>query len=357
MKNKLIIITGILLFTLIGCNEDNTPIDVPQPSGAVLNAPVGGPAEPNQVWVDLDLKNIKVNQRDAWDFGFYNGDEFVVVLNTSILMAAGKTEFTDIDKVTESDVTSLKSLVGVGTFQPGNMVYVDDIKGNYQERTAIEKISSNDDENKVYLVNMGHFVYTGSSTDLMSVGDSRGWKKIRVLRNGTGGYKIQYADISDTTHQEISINKGSADYDFTFLSLTKGIADIQPPKNQWDLCFTVFVNETKMGTDYTTYTYADFITINSMNNTGAYQVMIPGDTESYDSFTKDNVDYSKFIYDDQRVIGGNWRTTPGGAKVYTDRFYVLKDNLGTLYKIRFLNMTNSQGHRGYPQFEYDVLLD
>ncbi|MDR1876841.1 MAG: HmuY family protein, partial [Flavobacteriaceae bacterium] len=197
----------------------------------------------------------------------------------------------------------------------------------------------------------GYSVYTGSSTSLIVAGDSRGWKKVRILRNGTDGYKIQYADISDTTHQEITVGKNSA-YHFTFLSLEKGIADVQPPKDNWDLCFTVFVNE---NVGYGTYTFADFVNINIMNNTGAYQVLT-SEVGSYEDFTKDMVDHSKFIYDDHRAIGSNWRQTAGGVTVFTDRFYILKDNLGTLYKIKFLKMTNNENLRGYPEFEYNPLF-
>lgn len=347
MKN--IFLLYITFFILIDCNENNSPIDIPQPTGAILDPWVGGTTEPNQVWIDLDMQKMTVTPRIAWDFGFYSGKEFRVILNTSISMAAGKLETTDINAVTEAHVASMKPLVAVATFQPSNIQYVDDIKGNYLERTAIDEISANDKDNKVYLINMGNYMYTGNSTDLKISGDSRGWKKIRILRNGTNGYRIQYANISDTTFKEYIVNKDTA-YNFNFLSLDNGPVSIQPTKNNWDLCFTVFVNEIK-GSG--TYVYSDFVITNTMDHVGAYQVLTS--EINYEAFTKVNVDPSKFIYDDQRVIGANWRTTFGGAKTYTDRFYILKDHLGTLYKIRFLKLTNSENLRGYPQFEYDVL--
>lgn len=336
---------------LIGCNTDDDPIFVPQPSGAVLAPNVGGPAEPNQVWIDLDTKTMKVNQRDSWDFGFYNGNEFMVILNGSILMAAGKTEFTDIDAVTEANVASLKLSVLVNNFDAENVKYVDDIKGNYLKRTAIDKISINDSENKVYLINMGYAVYKGNETSLHSSGDFRGWKKVRILRYKNNQYKIQYANLSDTTHKEFIINKNN-NYLFNFLSLENGIEDIQPPKDNWDLCFTVFTNE---NVGHGTYSFADFVILNTLNKTAAYQVNTTTSSLTYENFTKDQVDPSKFIYDDQRVIGSTWRSTYAGATVYTNRFYVIKDNIGTLYKIRFLKMTNNEGHRGYPEFEYKPL--
>lgn len=349
MKNTLIIF--ILSFALFSsCSEDNSPIDVPQPSGAILDLNVGGPSEPNQVWVALDVKNMKVTPRNAWDFGFYCGNEFRVIINTSLQMAAGKLDVTDIDSVSETDVASLKPIIAIGTSQTDNINYVDDVKGNYLQRTAIDAVNQNNDENKVYLINMGYDLYYGSSTSLNIKGEHRGWKKIRILRNGTNGYKIQYANLSDTTHEEFVINK-KADYDFNFLSLEKGIADVQPPKTDWDLCYTVFVNEIP---GHGTYSYSDFITTNMMNNVSVYMASV-SEVGSYDAFERKNVDYTKFITDDQRVIGASWRTTFGGATAYTDRFYILKDHVGTLYKIRFIKLTDSNNNRGYPQFEFDVL--
>lgn len=351
ITNTLKTIPYLLLFILfIGCDTDDDPIVVPQPSGAVLVPNVGGPAEPNQVWIDLDMKTMKVSQRDSWDLGFYCGDEFRVILNNSILMAAGKTNFTDIDAVTEASVASLKPSVVIGNFQADNVQYVDDIKGNYLNRTAIDKISSYDSDNKVYLVNMGYYVYKGNDTSLHSTGEFRGWKKIRILRYKNDQYKIQYANLSDTTHKEFIIDK-NANYLFNFFSMEEGIKNIQPPKDNWDLCFTVFTNE---NIGYGTYAFTDFVTTNILNKTGAYQVSVTP-TVTYENFTKDMVEPSKFIYDDQRIIGATWRTTYAGATVYTDRFYVVKDNLGTLYKVRFLKMTDNKGHRGYPEFEYKPL--
>jgi hypothetical protein len=351
MMKKYFLPVLISFFIILSCKEDDTPIHVPQP-GATLNIPVGGPTEPNQVWVDLDQSNVNVNQRDSWDFGFYCGENFRVILNNSTYMAAGKLNSTNMDEVKESDIAFLKSVVTVGNFQADNIQYVDDIMGNYLERTAIDEISKKDEDNHVYLVNMGYSVFNGYTNELRVIGDHRGWKKIRILRYDSNSYKIQYADISDTTHKEMIVKKNT-DYHFSYVSLSDGMVKVQPPKKFWDMCFTVFINENK---GHGTYTFSDFVTINTMNHTGAYQANI-SEVGSYDDFTKEKVDFTKFVYNDHRVIGSSWRTTYGGAKVYTDRFYVLKDSKGNLFKLKFLNMTNKNGHRGYPKFEYKILID
>jgi len=86
--------------------------------------------------------------------------------------------------------------------------------------------------------------------------------------------------------------------------------------------------------------------------------------EAYNNFKTSDIDPSKFIYDDQRVIGSNWRNPVGtnGLKVYGDRFYILKDPNGYYFKLRFTRLTKAntddQGvkdERGFPSFEYKPL--
>ena len=98
---------------------------------------------------------------------------------------------------------------------------VDDSTGDIT-KTAIAAVSSTDSDNKVYLLYLGNKPAAAAPVlgkEGAAGGDTRGWKKIRVLRSGSD-YKVQYADIASTTHEEIVISKNSA-YNFTFLSLNR----------------------------------------------------------------------------------------------------------------------------------------
>ncbi len=65
----------------------------------------------------------------------------------------------------------------------------------------------------------------------------------------------------------------------------------------------------------------------------------------------------RFVYNDQRALGSHWRTTTGtnGAEVFSDRFYIIKDAEGFYFKLRMMKMSNEEGYRGYPEFEYQPL--
>src|SRR5690606_8490665 len=168
---------------------------------------VGGANQPNQVYIDLSTQKETAVRRDSWDLGFYSGSEFRVGINGSIYMAVAELNFTDINAVTEADVADLMGLVAVGTFDPGNMDYIDHPDGNING-TAINAVSSTDSENKVYLLNLGYEVGTEvpNPGSVAVAGEHRGWKKIRILRSGEN-YVLQYANLNDASYQTATISK------------------------------------------------------------------------------------------------------------------------------------------------------
>ncbi|MNK25748.1 hypothetical protein D3C87_440750 [compost metagenome] len=352
------IVSGFLFQSCINDNED--PIAVSLVEGSIVNPSVGGATQPNQIWFDLSSGTETKTNRTDWDLAFHSGSQFKVVLNSSIMMAAGKIpNATNIDLVKESDLASLKEKVQVANFDPTNENFIDTVTGNYLAGyTAISEISANDSDNGVYLVNMGRDVYKGNVAvgSVTTGGDLRGWMKVQIVRNANG-YKLKYAELNSATHKEVNIDKNS-DYNFAFFSLKndKELL-IQPEKKHWDLCFTVFTNIIEGAGSYI---YADFVLSNLIGGVGAYEVVVTAPTtgsEAYNNFKLENIEASKFIFNDHRTIGGNWRNPVGanGLETYGDRFYVIRDAEGYFFKLRFTRMTSPEGIRGYPQFEYQPL--
>lgn len=361
---KTFLLLSVALLSLASCSSDDdttTPVVEVPSSGDILTPAVGGPNQPNQVFIDLSGESATTARRDSWDFGFATGSEFRVVLNGSLKMAAKKLETTDITLPQTADENVG---VGQGTF-PASNGYVDNPTGIFTatgsgQGSAIAEISATDAENKVYLVNLGYAISTevpavgAVSTD----GASRGWLKVRVLRNGNG-YKIQYAALTATTFTEKTVEKNT-DFNYTFFSTSTGATvSVEPQKTKWDLNFTTFTNYLQAGPSLVTYGYSDFITSNVKGGTQVYQVLV-ADGGSYETFTKTNIVESNFTVSatDQRIIGSNWRAGGGPGSlpsVRTDRFYVVKDITGNYYKIIFRAMTNQAGERGFPTVEYALL--
>jgi len=375
MKKSFFILSFATLMFASCSSDDNSA--VPNPPGPVeqetLEPNVGGYNEPNQVYIDLSTATETVVRRDTWDLGFASGTNRVI-LNGSIEMAVKQLPTTNINEVQQPD----PSVVVAGGSTPASLGYADDPTGVLNGNgngvgTAIAEISENDADNKVYLVNLGKVVpNTTPSTGAPDTGgEARGWKKIRITRSGND-YVLQYADLDATTHQSVTISKNS-DYNFTFFSFnTNSVVNVQPQKDKWDLNFTVFTNYFSMGPNTVTYVFADFVTSNIYGGTRVYkeeffkeeggnQVRDEAARDAtYESFTASSVTESKFAESssDQRIIGGSWRGGGGpgsSTNIYNNVFYVVKDADGNLYKLKFLALTNEQGVRGYPTFEYELL--
>lgn len=318
--------------------------------GGVILPKVGGANEPNQVYVDLSSQTQKETKRDSWDLGFYGGNEFRVRINGAIFMGAAKLDATDINAVKEADVTALKDLIK--TSAPNTAQYFDDPTGDIT-KTVITEVSDTEAENKVYLLKLGYEI----STEAVEVGDVklsgalRGWKKIRILRSGND-YVLQHADVDATTFEEIIISKDN-NFNFKFFSFnTNNIVDVEPNKEKWDLNFTVFTNVLDFGGgNLGGYGYSDYVVTNLKGGANSY--MVKTEDFTYKNFTVTNVNNDNFIAD-QRAIGSDWRNV-FTKTVKEDRFYVLKDTDGNLYKIRFNALTDDSGVRGNPKFEYALL--
>ncbi|WP_312078623.1 HmuY family protein [Chryseobacterium sp.] len=370
------ILFGLLMGTVLmstSCINDNEDAVAVKPiEGDLINLSVGGPTQPNQIWFDLSENEFVKTKRTDWDFGFYSGSNFKVILNSSIQMAATKIpNATNIDAVTQAQVASLETLVQVANFSAANVAYIDDVKGNFPSGyTAIEEVKSLEADNGIYLVNMGKDVYHGSVAvgAVTYNGDPRGWMKIQVVRAGEG-YKIKYAKVGDTTHKEFTVAKNQL-YNYSFVTLNHTTDQnakqvfIQPEKKKWDLCFSVAVN---LIDGIGSYIYADFIQHNNVGNVGVYEVKVTAPetgVNAYNKFEAANIDQSKFVYNDHRIIGANWRSTAGvnGPETYGDRFYVVKDAEGYYFKLRFRRLTKATndsegvaGERGFPSFEFKPL--
>ncbi|WP_343591934.1 HmuY family protein [Flavobacterium sp.] len=357
VKNVVFTIQSITINSVISENKSiQVNFNETASLGSALAAEVGGSFEQNQVYVDLSSGKMTNVLRTSWDLGFYSGLDFKVVINNSVKMSVKQTTSTNIDEVQVEDEAMV---INQGN---GSVTQIDDPSGDLA-KTAIATISATESDNKVYVVNLGSNPGTTEpavGAEGSASGTSRGWKKIRILRSGND-YKIQYADLAATTHQEVVVTKNAA-YNFTFFSLLdKKTVSVEPQKAQWDINFTTFTNTTQNPTGLAPYHFADFVLSNLKGGAKAYQVL---NTEfTYDAFTLANVATAKFT-EDQRNIGSNWRGTsangPGGIPVSqfvlrTDRFFIVKDPAGNVYKLKFTGGANADGKRGYPTFQYAIL--
>lgn len=321
--------------------------------GGSMTPEVGGPNQPYHVFVDLSTGEMTAIERTSWDLGFYSGNDFRVILNSTIKMSAKDLLTTDLSAIVLPDTNMI---IGQGA---GNVNQIDFPDGDLT-KTVIAEVSEHDAENFVYLINLGSNPastppYIGSvGTD---GGAHRGWRKIRILRD-QANYKLQYANLQDTTYQETIISK-EALYNFSFFSFTtNSTVLVEPEKTKWDISFSSFTNviETTLP-----YFFSDFILNNSRGGALAYEVLTQDYT--FTNFGLADLNSSKFELT-QTAIGASWReTATNGSQgvpvsqfiVRTDVFYVLKDPDHNYYKLRMTQGVLENGERGHPKFIYSLL--
>ncbi len=300
----------------------------------------------NMVFVDFSNNATILADRKSWNLGFKSGAAFRVILNHAYQSVAGATDKTDITQVTEADAAGIDL-----NFTPGGglLSNVDDWTGNLAN-TAIAEISANDDNNKVYLV--------ASESNKATVSD---WFKVKITRNGDG-YKLQYARLSETTIKTLEIPK-KEDYNFTFASLENdAIVDVEPKALNWDIQWGYSTYNSGLNTPYW---FQDFITLNHVGGAEATEILVyesDGVTAAaeattiskFNAFAESDLSGITFL-NTRDAIGSNWRTTTG-AGIKRDRFYLVKDPTGNIYKLRFLKMgVGDTGERGKPEIEFKLV--
>ncbi len=305
-----------------------------------LNGGTGGSSAINSVFVDFSNNAQTSIARAAWDLGFYTGNEFVVKLNNTTAATAFVTNKTDITQVSSADTVGKNLTLG---YDASHLALIDDLSGDLS-KTVITAVSATDADNKVYILSRG----TGGGTskkDLM---------KLRVLRNTSGGYTLQYAALNETTFKTLSIAK-DATYLFNYISFdTQATVAVEPAKDRWDIQWTGAIYKTNLSaTVEIPYYFSDQVLINHLAGVQAAEVLTS--TVSYDNFGESNLSSVTFS-SNRNIIGVNWRATTGTVGVKTDRFYVIKDALGNIYKLKFLNFTSADGgERGYPNIQYTLV--
>lgn len=355
IKYSFLVLSVVTAITSCKRTEDTIP-EIPPSDGTemTLNGGEGGSAAENTVFVDLSADKQTSTKRTDWNLGFYNGSEFRVILNNTAGSSAVGVDKADINTVSDADINLDDLAIALGTV--GAFDNIDDLTGDIS-KTLIPEISVNEDDNKVFVIN--------------SVGGSHGLDidpddlfKVRILRVGDD-YTVQYAKLNATTFETVIIKKDD-DFNFQYFSFENGLVSIEPAKSDWDIEWTWSLYFGGSGVNMYPYGYSDLVFINSLAGVSAAEVIfrdedgISNGKPSYEEFSE--IDVNSLIFSTSKgVVGSNWRVTPSPtpgivAGVKKDRFYVIKDAEGNIYKVRFNSFTpEDAGKRGYPELEYKLV--
>lgn len=300
--------------------------------GSSVQLDAGGPEFVKQAFIDLSKQAVSNTDKNTWDLAFLSNGFHVTLNATEEIMARQLTDKTSLAEVTASDTTNFAQEMVIGPFSSlAAREWIDDPSGDLT-KTAIAAISENNDDNKVYIVKR----------------DAGNWKKIKVDRSGDN-YSIQFADIGSTSFEEVIIQKDDT-YNAVFFSLDDQVALFEPEKGQWDFMYGTYTTFSTFG-EPIPYNFSDYIVINR-NGTESAMVMIDDNTtyEDFDLSAASTIDFSTEF----NIIGSSWRDVFSGT-VRSDRFYVIKDIDGNIYKLRFTKLTGDDDERGRPSLTYELL--
>lgn len=341
------------VITLNACKKDVDPVfTVPASEGASVQLNGIAATEPgtnagNAVFLDLSAARQTPVLRSSWDLGFYCGPDFRVVINNTAIAGAKVLSKNNLNDVGAGDTIGLVLNTSQFNPLPGHLAYFDNIAGDLT-KTVIPVVSAIDADNKVIILNRG----TGGGIA------ARPWIKLRVLRNATGGYSLQFAGIKETSFITIQIGKDAA-YNFKNVYFENGVVEAEPEKAKWDLVWSYSVFEANFGAGPVPYNFSDLIAINYLAGVTVTTKIYANTATAgaaFSAFNKDSV--ANTVPSSNRwAIGSSWRSTQPATGARLDRFYVIKDAAGNYYKFKCLSMGigTDGGTRGKPVFEYSLI--
>ncbi len=282
-----------------------------------------------QTWYSLKDMSIKShNSFLDWDLGFEsNGSGHHIILNTSRFMYAGNTKSIDFNGITSNICDT--------------MIY-DDSSGDLN-KTAIGKWADfTDPSNPVFTGNV-YILDLGSDNN----GISYGFKKVVFENFENDTYFIRFSNLDGTDEHNFQVTT-DPQRSFTLFSFHNGgsIASVQPVNNDWDLCFTqystILFDDNNVATPY----LVRGVYLNTDGTTAAADSI-----NSYSDITlNDAINYT--LSPAQDAIGYLWKDYQNDSyKINPDIFYIIKDQRGYYYKLKFTGYYNKSGARGYPSFQ------
>lgn len=325
MKRIVIFFLPIFYLLFSSCEKEELPI-TPHDPGDIITATVNMDASYKwQIYFDLKTNSIvSQNLKSDWDLGFEASTAgFHVVLNTSKGMYAWNTGDTNFATISDT--------LGFSFHKKW-----DETSGNL-DSTAIGDWRNT---GNVFIIDRGY----------NELGLHQGFRKIIFQSVDTMNYIIQFANMDGSDEAIYQITKND-NYNFTFFSFNNlgETKIIEPPKSDWDICFTQF-----------TYIFYDEIPITPYLVTGCLLNRYNTQAKMDSAIDFNDIDYDYAVSKTLSIlineIGYGWKGFNGVSYVtYPEMNYIILDSEGEYFKLHFIDFYNSLGVKGNPTFEFQRL--
>jgi hypothetical protein len=328
----------LLLFATTSCFKEDARIKAHQP-GAIASTVIPMTQDYHeQVYFNLNQGRIvSQNGKSDWDLGFQSTpDGWQIILNTAVTMHVAHTGNTDMNVPVQTATLNWLFDLSDGS-TAGNAIgtwYT--LSGNPVSKKEVLVIDRGLDESYA----------------------PRGYKKLIIdTPDAQGNYRIIFAELDGSNMQQMTIPKQTGiNYVRVNLNGAGSILQAEPPTSGWDLLFTQYTT-TVPGPDGKLYPY--LVTGVLQNPAGCLAAIDTVNT--FDQVTFQTAS-AMILSSSTDIIGYDWKMLSGDPSqgpvsylIRPKRVFIIKDNKGYYYKLRFTGFYNDQGVKGYPTFDYQQL--
>ncbi len=337
MSNKiyfpvLCFLSVVVLFSSCEKNND-VAVTLPPPGNVTLDSVSMGSTYDTMVFVDLSTGVKTVKPFRIYDLAFEASDDGqFIYLNTGKYMFAARTSFTDF--------ASADTI---------NAVWNTDSENLFGDSTAIgrNKNANGSTINTIIFIDRGKYDFSGAER----------FRKMQITNIDDNEYQIRYSKLDNSDYHEFNIAKNSL-YSLVYFSFSDGgkLVDVAPPKNSWDVVFTRYVHTFYDQPIPFRYYLVNGVLLNVW--AGEQTAMIKKDSlpdyKPFDDLVYGDVSNYTFSNDGGQ-IGFDWKYYDFNTNKYVIRanqYYLLKDNEGLYYKLKFLDFYNANAKPGHPSYVY-----
>ena len=314
-----------VFFVLLGCEQNEIPIKQ-HSSGNITSKQINmGSSYSQQIFYNLnDNTVITENEKTDWDLAFESSSKgWNIIINSSTF-----SQLAELSDINFNDHISVNNL---------NWRYDNPL--GIRDETAFGDYRN---KNSVYILDRGYKLN----------GNNRGYKKIIIDSINNTSYYIKYANLDNTSMQNLEIKKDNT-YNFQYISLDNDeTINIEPKKENWDLLFTQYTHLFLDNEETPAYLVTGVLT-NYLNN-----IMVATDTiNTFKDIELNMIDQYNFT-NEQNEIGYNWKLynfTSQSYIVKADITYIISDIDGRYFKLHFIDFYNDNGEKGNPKFEIQKL--
>ena len=319
MKNSFIILLTVLCFT--SCEKGEIAIDPHEIGNATENSVDMYSDYRNQIYFDLETNTvIGFNEKIEWDLAFEcgeNGSHIFVNTAKSMFIAKSNATFSKTDTV--------------------GLNWKWEASNGHLDSTAFDGWSTSD----LFFIDLGY----------SSTGAHQGYGKLQVIELTPNSWTVNYCDLAEANPTQITLQKDDL-YNATFFSFLNGGSQvsIEPPKSDWDICFTQY-----------THIFHD---LNDTPYLVSGALLNRNVVEGSEDFENDFMDINfesilthptNFTKD---IIGYDWKYfdfETGKYSVDPSQNFIIKSTEGIYFKLHFTDFYNETGEKGYPKFEFQEL--